>query len=233
MTLDALEQVDGFARCENAADAWGQSGEVGVTRHECPGAGRAREPHEIVVFGIVRQLRPGCRVGLPHGAAANRRQIFGDIGLGHTGEFRAPEHPVYLCQELLRDDELEHPRPPALDEPPRSPMSMKQRRDEDVRIEDEPKQLFAAPLAPIGMNLFVRDAHRLFFGEVESCGNPREERGQSRLPQGFVHELGYGASLACRRDAELAKNVLIHVHRRLDLGHVLASYHHAVMKERR
>ena len=69
---------------------------------------------------------------------------------------------------------------------------MNERRDEDVRIEDEPGQLFAALLAPIGMNLVVCETHRLFFGEIEPRSDPRQERGQRRLPQGFFHKLGDG-----------------------------------------
>ena len=109
-----------------------------------------------------------------------------------------------------------------------------QPRDEDPGIDDGTDHLRrGVTLCAHRMKLGVGELHRVLLRQI---GVPRpdtlEQADQGALAQCLVDQLGHGSSASCRRDPDLAENVLIHVHGRLDLGHRLGLYQHAVMKER-
>ena len=226
-----VEQVDHLAGCHDTADGRRQARQVGVTRHERFRAGRAREPHEIVVSGIVRQLRPGYAGRVP---ARRRRESPQEI------RWHQPH-----SQQRTSDGGAHARLLPEADPRRRArmlPCASARRAGQEPHVDERTQRRRCSNRGRAGAT--IRSAARADRHEPrrlrDSSPLLRRDRTAQRssprarptsTPAGLLPRARRRDTPTRRRNADLAENILIDVHRRLDLRQVPASRQHAVMKE--
>jgi len=181
MNVLPLEQVDERSRCEHSRLRRGEPGQVAVARDQHVSATCDRERDEVVVLRIGSGARDGRGVVDENG----RLEQFLDEPLGsprrdRVREPRPADHARQLLEESRRDDELESPLEPEVDNLRRRTGTGDEAGYEDARIDDGARHLRRRliPFAPHRVQLGVGELERLFFGEVAPGANaldqPRE-----------------------------------------------------------
>lgn len=146
----------------------GQLEQVSITGDE-DGGGALREAQEVVVIPVARPDPDRLTIGDQHCVRAN---VGDEVGAGRGGD--APfdpwirQHAGELCQQPVRNDELELSAPPALDQIRGSMSGCEDRGDEDVGIEDGPQlprsfATFGCQLAPSPPLSLERELHGVVF----------------------------------------------------------------------
>jgi len=237
MTLvDLLDELDGRARREHAARFGGKTRQMPVARDKRVCIRLLHQRDQIVVGGIGRDARWRGDVSDRDPVAVEAgEQSFQLACPQSVTQLVATEDPRQLFLDQWRHDDFACTLPPQLDQPERSPARGEKCRDEDVRVDDEPKHLSGgrAALPTDSAHLFDGDPVCLVGIEVVALRDAAEQVDRRIRPERLLHNLGVAPPAARCAHPNRAHHVLVDVDRGLHLRHVHELYHGDVMKERR
>jgi len=237
MTLvDLLDELDCCARREHAADVRRKIDKVRVARNEDGGARAPRQGDQVVVLRVDSDGRRIGNVVEAQPMLLQGSEEVVDLVAAHASEPITGKHHAELAEDGGRHYDLVRARIPQLDQAERRPAPGEKCRDVDAGVDYESQHLRATRSSLVARctQFLVGDALGLVGVEIEACCNSSESPQQGRLPQGFLHDLRDGASLASRGDANGPHHISVDVEGGLHfLGHRIEVYHQSVMKERR
>ena len=234
--VDLLDELDCCARRKHEADVRGKIDKVRVARNESGGARAPRQGDQVVVPRVDSDgRRIGNVVDRDPVAVEAREQSFQLACPQSVTQRVATEDPRQLFLDQWRHDDFACTLPPRLDQPERSPARGEKCRDEDVRVDDEPKHLSGgrAALPTDSAHLFDGDPVCLVGIEVVALRDAAEQVERRIRPERLLHNLGVAPPAARCAHPNRAHNVLVDVNRGLHLRHMHELYHGDVMKERR
>ena len=229
MTLvDLLDELERCARLEHTADVWGEIDKVRVARNEGGGARAPRQGDQVVVPRVNSDGRRIGNVVEAQPMLLQSSEEVVDLVAAHASKPITGKYQAELAEYGGRHHDLVRASIPQLDQAERRPAAGEKCRDVQAGVDYESQHLRATRSSLVARctQFLVGDALGLVGVEIEARCNSFESPQQGRLPQGFLHDLRDGASLASRRDANGPHHISIDVEGGLHfLGHRIEAYH--------